>query len=94
LRGGSGSGERPDWGFICSDLITITGWTWEYIDEFMTLPRLYDLSRYWRDYPPIHALIGAFLGVKPSVKSEQKEKESIDQIIADFSAAGISLGRT
>jgi hypothetical protein len=25
-----------------------TGWTWEYIGEHMTLPRLYAFDRYWK----------------------------------------------
>ncbi len=78
---------------IYSHLITITGWTWEYIDEQMTLPRLYGLSDYWRDHPPLHILIGAFLGVKPAGKPKTTEQQESDlnQMVADFAIAGLKM---
>ena len=42
--------------------MTFPGWTWEYIDQNMTLPRLEDLNRYWAQYPPMHRLVAAYLG--------------------------------
>jgi len=58
----------------------------------MTLPRIYGLTQYWRDHPPLHILIGAFLGVKPATKPETKE--NVDQMIGDFMAAGLRMGST
>jgi len=46
-------------------LITATGWTWDYIDENMTLPRLASLTAYWRSHPPTHVIAAAFTGIKP-----------------------------
>ena len=43
--------------------MTFPGWTWEYIDQNMTLPRLTALNKYWQKYPPVHCLIAAYLGV-------------------------------
>jgi hypothetical protein len=34
-------------------LITATGWTWEYIGEYMTIPRLDALIAYWDTFPPL-----------------------------------------
>ena len=34
-----------------------TGYTWEYIDDFMTLPRLHAMSKYWSDHPPAHLIL-------------------------------------
>jgi hypothetical protein len=45
-------------------LITATGWTWEYIDDHMTLPRWNHLAEYWSQYPPTNILVGAALGNK------------------------------
>jgi len=45
----------------------VTGWTWEYIDDYMTLPRLEALTRYARNAPPVHvsaAAIAVSLGMK------------------------------
>lgn len=43
----------------------MTGWTWEYIDENMTLPRLCELSAYWGKNPPTHIIAAAYVGYKP-----------------------------
>lgn len=40
------------------------GWTFEYIDEHMTLPRYEAIVRYQRKHPPLHVLVASFLGVK------------------------------
>jgi hypothetical protein len=61
------------------------GWTWEYIDSEMTLPRLYSLNKYWERHPPTHILLAAFMGVKP----KEKKELSLDELIAEFGAAGL-----
>lgn len=38
------------------------GWSWEYIDEHMTLPRLAALTRYWDQFPPLHVLVAGAVG--------------------------------
>lgn len=50
------------WGDIYTKLVMVTGWTWEYIDEFVTIPRLLEMSAYWRKSPPLHELVAAFVG--------------------------------
>jgi hypothetical protein len=50
----------------------------------MTLPRLYSLTQYWRDNPPLHILIGAFLGVKPSGKSLKNKEPDLAELIAEL----------
>lgn len=56
----------------------MTGWTWEYIDDFMTLPRLFALSSYWQDSPPIHAMLASFFGIK----KKEEEPQSIEELLA------------
>lgn len=51
-----------------------TGWTWDDVDR-LTLPRYEALTRYWRKWPPVHILVGAYFGMgkdtpKPEVQSE------------------------
>ena len=41
------------------------GWTWEYIGECMTLPRLTAMTEHWKKYPPVHKAVAAYLGIKP-----------------------------
>lgn len=43
--------------------MTALGWTWEYIDDCLTLPRLSALERHWRTAPPVHESVAAFLGI-------------------------------
>ena len=45
------------------------GWTWEYIGECMTLPRLAAMSEHWKQYPPVHKSVAAYLGIKPAPKT-------------------------
>ena len=61
------------WGEIYAHLITVTGWTWEYIDEIMTLPRLSELSAYWYDHPPTHVIAAWSAGIKPKTGDEGKQ---------------------
>jgi len=61
-------------------LATCFGWTWEYIDEHMTLPRLDAMKDYWNDNPPLHQLVAAYLGHKP-VASKTDEMGTLDDFV-------------
>lgn len=63
-----------DWDAIYARVITATGWTWDYIDEYLTLPRLNALGKHWQDFPPVNETVAAFVGIKP----EKKEPRKID----------------
>jgi hypothetical protein len=57
-----------DWDEHYGQLVTFTGWTWDYIDQQMTLPRLLALTRVWETCPPVPLsliMISAALGIKP-----------------------------
>lgn len=41
-----------------------TGWTWEYIGQCLTLPRLFALNRVWKKYPPVAVTAALFAGIK------------------------------
>lgn len=50
------------------------GWTWEYIDEFMTVPRLNAILKFWEHAPPVHQMIAGYFGFRrPSAKRDQSE---------------------
>lgn len=54
-------------------MVSITGWTWEYIDAHMTLPRLYAMHRSWETLPPPAiqlARIASFFGINLEPKEE------------------------
>jgi hypothetical protein len=65
-------------------LISLTGWTWEYIDANMTFPRLYAMHRSWKSIPPpaIQLMrIAAFLGVEPPKDVEPEQMGTIDDFV-------------
>lgn len=39
------------------------GWTWEYIDDLMTIPRYLAIQKYQKNNPPLHIMVAAYLGV-------------------------------
>jgi uncharacterized protein YneF (UPF0154 family) len=56
----------------------------------MTLPRLYAMSKYFSDNPPLHEVVSALLksfGVEQEAK--KKEKKSIEQMFEELKAAGL-----
>lgn len=62
--------------------MTITGWSWEYIDEYMTIPRLEKMTEYWSENPPVHVMLSILasgLGIK---RADVKTKGKGDSWIA------------
>lgn len=47
-----------------AEVITATGWTWEHLDEFVTLPRLNALLKHWAKFPPVHITAAIFAGIE------------------------------
>jgi hypothetical protein len=47
---------------VYADVAASTGWTWEYIGQCMTLPRLAAMNAHWRKYPPVHVSVALFVG--------------------------------
>jgi hypothetical protein len=41
-----------------------TGWTWDYVENRVTMFHVRALSRYWRQHPPMHLLLAADVGYK------------------------------
>jgi len=78
--GGSVAGDG--WELLYCHLITCFNWSWEYIDDHMTLPRLDALREYWKSNPPLHQIMAAYAGFKPTEVPEEKENN-----LADFMAA-------
>jgi hypothetical protein len=59
-------------------LIVHTGWTWEYIDAHMTLPRLAAMTRRWKLTPPPAvqlARISQYLGIAPQERKAESPRE-------------------
>jgi hypothetical protein len=76
------------WDELYAHLVVETGWTWEYIDERVTLPRLSALIRYWGEHPPVSLLVRQFLGHKPRRAKAPGSPKDLDAFIKAFSAMG------
>ena len=55
-------GDADGWGHIYGLLATACGFSYPVIDE-MTLFDFEELTAYWVEHPPVHILVGAYLGV-------------------------------
>lgn len=60
--GGEGSGKPVDWGSLYAHLSACYGWTYNDIDNHMTLSRLDEYRPYMQRNPPTHQLAAAYLG--------------------------------
>ena len=68
--------STDDWGYIYGLLATACGYSYAVIDE-MTLFDLEELTAYWAEHPPLHILVGAYLGIgKHRRKGESSAPES------------------
>jgi hypothetical protein len=84
LGGGKGGVGTFSWDRHYAELINLTGWTWEYIDACMTLPRLYAMHESWQTIPPPAiqlARIATFLGIAPKEEVEPEQVGTIDDFV-------------
>lgn len=60
------------------------GWTWEYIDDNMTLPRFYEISEQWEKWPPVHLAVLAYMGYGQESEENKKKKDANETSFADL----------
>ena len=53
-----------NWGELYAHLIACTGWTWDYIENQMDIPRLASMNAYWAKHPPLHVMVQWFMGIE------------------------------
>lgn len=41
----------------------------------MTIPQVNALQKYWKTCPPVHLLVGWYLGYKPAENADENEQE-------------------
>jgi hypothetical protein len=70
-------------------LATCFGWTWEYIDEYVTVPRLLEMAEYWRQVPPLQEAFAGFIGFKPA--STPTQEDDSDALMKDLMSAGFQM---
>ena len=67
--------------------MTVTGWTWDYIEDNLTLPRVYALMNYWGKHPPLHVMVAAYLGIKDEAEEILGEDADLGNFLGDLAAA-------
>lgn len=72
--------QPPDWDRIIAHTCCMTGWTWDYVEDHIIVPRLKALHEQWRRYPPIPIMIAAALGMTP--KEEGSGEELVERIMS------------
>lgn len=89
-KSGGSAGVKDDdyFGRLYAHLATCFGWTWEYIDENMTMERLASCDLYWKESPPIHILVAQYLGYTKPPGEEENTKTAEENCAALFNALG------
>ncbi len=69
---GDDNGSEPGtWGDTYAHLAMAMGWTYDNIDQTMTLSRLKELQPYLHKNPATHQLVAAYLGYEPKPTAEE-----------------------
>lgn len=54
------------------------GYTYEYIDDYMTIPRLNAMAAYWKENPPLHQMVAQYLEMGSSKKAPKAETSEVE----------------
>ncbi len=65
-------------------IASATGWTWEYIGQCLTLPRVYALFEYWKQCPPVNETVAAYIGYKPAAAKAPLRMLDNAAVVADM----------
>lgn len=80
LKPGQSIQTADPWGELYAHLSACFGWTYDYINDHMTLSRLEEIQRYWKKHPPTHQLAAAYMGY------EYQDKQASSQFLAAIAA--------
>ena len=91
------------WGELYALFCLETGWTWEYVDEEMTLSRADEFVKLWKITPPLRRVltsIAVALGMSaPTTKSTLKDGDprppgkDLGSYLEGLASAGIQVER-
>lgn len=60
------------------------GWTWEYIDNYVTLPIILEIFQSWGKIPPVHRMVASYFGIEnkpPSPPPSEAELRSTIEML-------------
>lgn len=75
-------------------MITATGWTWNYVDQHVTLPQVEAMSRFWETIPPAALQlkrISLALGIAPEKTVKTSAPKTADEALHQALAAGLPV---
>lgn len=77
-------------------VISSTGWTWEYVEDNVTLPKLAILDKFWQQIPPTslqlkRISIALGLPVSASAQHSGNAIEATDEELQKAMASGIPV---
>ncbi len=71
-------------------IIDRTGWSWEYIDDHMDIPRLLKMNKFWRENPPLRDMVQAYLGIQIETEKDagQQSEQDAESFMREFASIG------
>jgi len=67
-------------------VVSVTGWTWDYCEDELTMDRIGALQQEWMEHPPVGDLLAAFMGFK---YEKPKGIEEFMEMITGLSPDGV-----
>lgn len=73
------------------------GWTWEYVDNYMTIPRWNTICKEWLKCPPVYMSAALSAGIDlqkleaeaaPQEEKEKTNEEKITELMRHFPVVG------
>ena len=59
-----------------------TGMTWEQVQDELDWPAVEALTDYWKENPPVHVLVAAYMGAGQEEKPQSMTQEDIEALMA------------
>jgi hypothetical protein len=50
----------------------------------MTVPRLREMTEYWKSNPPLHLMVASYFGIEGNSKEPQNSESDIEAILASI----------
>jgi len=69
-----------DWDWVYCHVIRLTGWTWEYVDECVTIPQVKALIAYSKENPSADQILAARYGIGQKTGTQQDLEEQVAAI--------------
>lgn len=69
-------------------LTCFPGWTWEYIDREMTIPRWRAIQAYQKKHPALHLIMASYTGVNKAIAEADADAAPAEESLLDLMPQG------